>query len=153
MYLDCGRGPCGNRRRPPKARYRSLWMHGSIEEHVGAATLERYSLGEFGPAALEAVVESHLLICAACRDRLAAIEPFNKVHFTLDGPIYSRITQIQDRSFAARHWGRQMEGGRRFQDLPTACQYLFDSFAQMFPEHTCGEACSGPATPSMENHA
>src|ERR1035438_2534470 len=95
-------------------------VHGSIEEHIGAATLERYSLGEFGPAALEAVVEGHLLICAACRDRLAAIEPFNTVHSTPDGPFYSRITQLRDGSFAARHWGRQIDGGRRYADLAGA---------------------------------
>jgi len=125
-------------------------MHGSIEEHVGAATLERYSLGEFGPAALETVVESHLLICAACRDRLARIEPFNTVHYTQDGPIYSRITQMQDGSFAARHWGRQIDGGSRYRDLAAAREYLLESFAQMFPEHMCGEACSD-ATDSMNS--
>ena len=118
-------------------------MHGSIDEHIGAATLERYSLGELGPAALEAVVECHLLVCAACRGRLAVIEPFNTVHYTQDGPVYSRITQLWDGSFAARHWGRQMDGGSRYQDLADARKYLLDSFAQMFPEHHCGEACSG----------
>ncbi|MGD0668735.1 MAG: hypothetical protein ABSB23_14335 [Bryobacteraceae bacterium] len=122
-------------------------MHGSIDEHIGAATLERYSLGQFGPAVLEAVVESHLLICAACRDRLAGIEPFNTVHFTEDGPIYSRITQMQNGSFSARHWGRQIDGGSCYQDLAAARKYLRDSFAQMFPEHRCVEAC-GDTTPS-----
>jgi hypothetical protein len=118
-------------------------MHGSSEEHIGAVTLERYSLGEFGPAALEAMVECHLLICAACGDRLAGIEPFSTVHYTQDGPVYSRITQLRDGSFAARHWGRQMDGGSRYQDLGDARKYLLDSFAQMFPEHKCGEACGG----------
>jgi integrase len=33
----------------------------------------------------------------------------------------------------ARHWGRQMDGRRRYQDLADARQYLLDSFAQMFP--------------------
>jgi len=110
-------------------------------------TLERYSLGEFGPAALEAVVECHLLICAACRDRLAEIEPFKTVHDTQDGPFYSRITQLRDGSFAAHHWGCQIDGGSRYQDLAAARKYLVDSFAEMFSEHECGEACSGPGTP------
>jgi hypothetical protein len=123
-------------------------MHGSIDEHIGAATLERYSLGEFGPAALEAVVECHLLVCVACRDRLAGIEPFNTVHSTQDGPVYSRITQMQDGSFSARQWGRQLEGGGRYQDLAAARKYLLDSFAHMFPEHRCDESCGD--TPGLK---
>jgi len=59
---------------------------------------------------------------------------------------------MQDGSFSARHWGRQLDGGSRYQDLAAAREYLLESFAQMFPEHTCGEACSGPATPSTEHH-
>jgi hypothetical protein len=35
-----------------------------------------------------------------------------------------------------------MDGGGRYQDLAAARQYLLESFEQMFPEHTCGEACS-----------
>ena len=118
-------------------------MHGSIEEHIGAATLERYSMGEFGPAALEAVVEDHLLICAACCDRLGGIEPFSTVHCTQDGPFYSRISQLRDDTFAARHCGCQIDGGSRYQDLADAHQSLLDSFAQMFPEHKSGEVCGG----------
>ena len=120
-------------------------MHG--EEHIGAATLERYSLQELGPEALEAA-ECHLLICAACRERLAGIEPFNTIHYTPDGPFYSRITQLRDGSFAARHWGCQIEGGGRYLDLAGACRYLVDSFAQMFPEHECSEGC-GDTTASL----
>jgi hypothetical protein len=122
-------------------------MLSSGEEHIGAATLEGYSLQEFGPEAPEAV-ECHLLICAACRDRLAGIEPFNTVHSTRNGPFYSRITQLRDGSFAARHWGCQINGGSRYADLAAACKYLLDSFVRMFPGHKCGEAC-GEATPRV----
>jgi len=122
-------------------------MLSSGEEHIGAATLEGYSLRELGPAALEAV-ECHLLICADCRDRIAAIEPFNTVHSTQDGLFYSRVTQLRDGSFAARHWGCQIHGGSRYDDLAAARKYLLCSFARMFPNHKCGEAC-GDATPSV----
>jgi hypothetical protein len=76
------------------------------------------------------------------------IEPFNTVHYTQDGPFYSRITRLRDGSFAARHWGCQIDGGGRYLDLAGACKYLVDSFAQMFPEHACGEAC-GDAAPNL----
>jgi hypothetical protein len=122
-------------------------MHGPVEEHIAAATLEDYSLQELGPEALEAA-ECHLLICAACQKRLVGIEPFNTVHYTQDGPFYSRITRLRDGSFAARHWGCQIDGGGRYLDLAGACKYLVDSFAQMFPEHACGEAC-GDAAPNL----
>jgi hypothetical protein len=115
-------------------------MNGSGEEHIGAAALENYSLQELDEEALEAA-ERHLLECTRCRDRLAGIEPFNTVHYTQDGPFYSRVTQLRDGSFRACHWGCQIDGGRLYLDLAGACQYLLDSFVQMFPEHECGEAC------------
>jgi hypothetical protein len=120
----------------------SYQMRGSIEEPVGAATLEDYSLQKPGPEALEAV-EAHLLVCAVCRDWLAGIEPFNSIHYTEDGPFYSRITLLRDGSLWAHHWGCQIKGGDRYRDLVGACKYLLDSFEQMFPEHACGEACGG----------
>ena len=132
---------------PTQTCYRPFQMHGSVEEHIGAATLVDYSVQELGPEALEAA-ECHLLICAACQKRLAGIEPFNTVHYTKDGLFYSRITQLRDGSFAAHHWGCQIEGGGRYPDLAAACKYLVDSFAQMFPEHECVEGC-GDTTPSQ----
>ena len=138
--MHCRR-PVGRERQPPtQACYRPLQMHGSVEEHIGAATLEDYSLQELGPEALE-TAECHILICAACQKRLAGIEPLNTVHYTQDGPFYSRVTRLRDGSFCAHHWGCQIDGGRRFPDLASACKYLVDSFAQMFPEHKCVEAC------------
>jgi hypothetical protein len=126
-------------------------MLGSAEEHIGAAILEGYSLLALGSAAQEAV-EGHLLICATCRARLTGIEPFNTVHFTEDGPFYSRVTHLRDGSFAAHHWGRQIDGGTRFNSLSAACKYLVDSFAQMFPEHKCGEDCGDASADSAAAH-
>jgi len=56
-------------------------MHDSPEEHIGLPPYECYSLRELASEALEGA-ECHLLICAACRDRLAGIEPFNTAHYT-----------------------------------------------------------------------
>ncbi len=131
-----------------EACYRSLqrqWAHSM--EHIGFNTLEDYSLQECGSKALGAV-DRHLLICAACCERLARIEPFNTIHYTPDGPFYSRITQLQCGSFWAHHWGCQIEGWGRYPDLASARKYLIDSFVQMYPEHECNDTCVGPRAPS-----
>jgi len=122
-------------------------MKRSVTEHIRAATLEGYSLRELATEGMEAA-ECHLLICAACRERLVGIEPFNTVHYTQDGPFYSRITRLREGSFYARHWGCQIDGGGLYLDPGDACKYLIDSFAQMFPEHNCVEAC-GDTKPSL----
>src|SRR5271169_3929606 len=122
----CGHAPCaqrpdccdprpraaGRERQRAQACYRPSQMLSSGDEHIGTANLEGYSLQELGPEALEAV-ECHLLLCAACRDRLAEIQPFNTVHSTQNGPFYLRITQLRDGSFAARYWGCQIGGESR----------------------------------------
>jgi hypothetical protein len=72
---------------------------------------------------------------------LAEIEPLDAVHHTRDGSFYSRITHSHNGSFVARHWGCQIHGGWRYDDLAAACKYLADSVAEMFPEHWCTEEC------------
>ena len=120
-------------------------MHGPIEEHIEAATLENYSLQVSSREALEDV-ECHLQVCAVCRERLQEIEPFNMAHFIQDGLIYSRITQLQDGHFWAQHWGCEIQGGVRFRELADALTYLLDSFIQMFPEHECSKTCTQART-------
>jgi hypothetical protein len=115
-------------------------MYTSVEEHLGIPTLEEYSLQRLTPEGLE-MAECHLIVCADCRNRLAGIEPFNTVHYTQDGPFYSRITLLRNGLFSARHWGCQIDGGGPYLDISDARKYLLDSFVQMFPEHECGEAC------------
>ena len=117
-------------------------MQGSVEKHIDAATLEQYSLRKLGPEA-QKVAECHLLICPPCCERLAGIEPFNIVHYTEEGLFYSRITHLRDGSFCARHWGCQIDGGSSYPDFDGACNYLLESFAHLFPEHECVEACGG----------
>ena len=48
---------------------------------------------------------------------------------------------MRDGSFWAHHWGCQIDGGGSYFDFIVAKKYLLDSFAQMFPEHECGEEC------------
>ena len=102
---------------PTQACYRPLQMHGSVGEHIGAVTLEGYSLQELGPEVLEAA-DGHLLICAVCRDRLAEIEPFNTVHYTKDGPFYLRVTHLRGWIICSPALGPP---GRRRRPLRRSC--------------------------------
>jgi len=114
----------------------------NIDDHISASELESYSLGRLSPSPV-AALEEHLLICERCRDRLTGIEPYNFVHYTIEGPFYSRITRLRTGSFFARHWGLSLRGGKEFRSRQGARAYLARTFAQMFPEHTCSELC-GP---------
>jgi len=112
------------------------------DEHLDAAALEAYSLQRLDTLAIHGA-ECHLLVCADCCDRLKGIEPFSTIHYTQDGPFYSRVTQLRDGSFWAHNWGYQIHGGWQYSDVLEARKYLVDSFVQMFPEHECGKACGG----------
>ena len=112
------------------------------EEHQSKEDLESYSLGRLAPDKI-ASLEQHLLICARCRDKLHAIEPYTSVHFTSDGPVYSRVTKLHAGRYLARHWGQNLEGGKEFGTLAGARSYLARTFTQMFPEHVCTGRC-GP---------
>jgi len=114
----------------------------AIDDHKSLEELESYSLGKVAPSQL-AALEEHLLICGQCRAKLAAIEPFSYVHYTKDGPVYSRITSLRTGAFFARHWGRNLEGGKEFRMRARAKAYLLRSFSEMFPEHICTARC-GP---------
>ena len=117
-------------------------MDNSVAPHRSEEELENYSLGRIAPSH-SAALEEHLLVCESCRARLSGIEPFNFVHYTKDGPFYSRVTRLRTGTFRARHWGRNLEGGKEFRTLAGAKVYLVRSFAEMFPEHTCTTRC-GP---------
>ncbi len=115
------------------------------DEHLSPEHLEEFSLGKLSPTRT-AAVEEHLLICQACRETLCSIEPYNFIHHTRDGPIYSRVTRLRSGMFAARHWGRWLNGGKEFNSRQGAKAYLVRTFGQMFPEHVCTKSC-GPACP------
>ena len=108
--------------------------------HQTAEDLESYSLGTLALSLLPGL-EQHLLICTRCRDRLSAIEPYNFVHYTRDGPFYSRVTRLRTGTFFARHWGRSLEGGKEFRTRGGAKAYLVRAFPQVFPEHICTARC------------
>ena len=122
-------------------------MQGPIENHRSGTELESYALGRLGDSQT-ARLEEHLLICGRCTEALLAIETFNLVHYTRQGPFYSRITRLRSGAFFARHWGRDLEGGKEFRTRSGAKGYLTRSFSQMFPEHVCSSRCgwTSPAT-------
>src|ERR1039457_3641197 len=72
--------------------------------------------------------EQHLLICQRCRMELNAIEPCNFIHYTRDGPFYSRITKLPAGTLFARHWGRSLGGGKEFRRREGAKTYLMRTF-------------------------
>jgi len=109
-------------------------------DHHSGGDLESYSLRRLAPART-GPLEQHLLFCPQCRQKLNAIEPYNFVHYTRDGPIYSRITKLRTGAFFARLWGENLEGGKEFRTKWSAKAYLLRTFARMFPEHTCTTRC------------
>jgi hypothetical protein len=125
--------------------------------HPSSDELEAYSLGSTSDAALDKV-EEHLLICERCRIELALSEQYlwamkkavaapetgkrlRSIHVTEDGPIFGTIRSGADGKWMARHWGRQLDGGRTCDSMEEANVYLMESFDQMFPEHSCSEHC------------
>ena len=83
----------------------------AVEHPIADGALEEYSLCELAESRV-AAVEEQLLVCHFCRARLEAIEPVNFVHFTEDGPVYSRATKLTTGKVMARHWGKDLEGGK-----------------------------------------
>ena len=121
-------------------------MEDTIEAHILEGTLEEYSLHHLTDSSI-AAVEQHLLVCDFCRARLEAIEPVSFIHFTGDGPIYSRATRLTTGKVLARHWGEQLDGGRVFKSVTAARKYPTESFSQMFLEHTCDRRCGSTQEP------
>jgi hypothetical protein len=113
--------------------------------HQSKEDLETYSLGLLAPDRT-ASLEQHLLICMRCRARLRAMEPYNFVHYTVDGLFYSRVTRLRAGRFLARHWGQSLEGGKEFRSEQSAKVYLQRTFLELFPEHVCTALC-GPTDP------
>lgn len=113
-----------------------------MADHISPGSLEEYSLDKLPESSL-AVVEEHLLVCDECRAWLEVIEPVNYVHFTKDGPVYLRATLLTTGKVMARHWGKNLNGGRVCESVAAARKYLSESFSQMFPEHRCTSKC-GP---------
>jgi|SRR5579862_7302620 len=121
-------------------------MEDVTEGHVLDGTLEEYSLHELEKSRVGAVAE-HLRTCRRCRARLEAIEPVNFVHFTEDGPVYSRVTRLTTGKVIARHWGKELDGGKVCGSVTKAKRYLQVSFWKMFPEHTCEGRCGPTQAP------
>ena len=116
-------------------------MDDDVEDHISDGVLQEYSLETL---AKPVYTKRHLLACTYCRNRLEAIEPANFVHFTEDGLVYLRATRLPTGKVMARHWGKELDGGRVCGSVSAAKSYLSESFSEMFPEHSCGGEC-GPA--------
>ena len=108
--------------------------------HPTGEDLESYSLGRRPLSLLPGFVE-RLLICRRCRSELSAIEPCGFIHYTRNGPFYSRITKLRTGAFFARHWVRSLEGGKEFHTREGAKAYLVRAFPRVFPEHACTARC------------
>ena len=127
------------------------------EAHPSSDALEAYSLSASSDADLEKV-EEHLLICERCQNELAETDQYiramkgalasaqtggrlRSLHITEDGPIFGAMHRRVDGKWLARHWGRQLNGGRTCDSVEDANAYIMESFHQMFPEHRCSEQC------------
>jgi hypothetical protein len=127
------------------------------ELHPPSDELEAYSLGLAADADLEEV-EEHLLICERCQNELALTDRsvpemkkalaspqtgrrLRSFHITEDGPVFGAMHRGADGKWVARHWGRQLDGGRICDSVEGANAYLMESFHQMFPEHVCSGQC------------
>ena len=128
-----------------------------FEPHLSSDEMEAYSLGRSSDADLEKV-EEHLLICERCQNQLAltdqyiqamkraatapdAVKRLRSIHITEGGPIFGAMHCEADGKWVARHWGRQLDGGRVCDSVEESNEYLMESFRQMFPEHVCTEQC------------
>jgi hypothetical protein len=125
--------------------------------HSSSDELEAYSLGLSSDGNLEKV-EEHLLICERCQNELTLTDQYiramkgalaspqggrrlRSVHITEDGPVFGAMHDGAEGKYVARHWGRQLDGGRTCDSAEEANAYLMESFRQMFPEHVCSEQC------------
>ncbi|HXM43381.1 MAG TPA: hypothetical protein VN924_19250 [Bryobacteraceae bacterium] len=117
---------------------------GDIDGHQSDEDLESYSLGRLA-SSRTAALEQHLLVCPTCRTELDAIELYNFVHYTREGPFYSRVTKLRTGKLFARHWSRSLEVGKEFRTHHEAKAYPALTFCQMFPHHVCTARCGSTA--------
>jgi len=140
-----------------------------IGTHLSETVVQDVALGT-SPRGQSLRAQQHMRKCASCLAWLIAVEaqlgaardpsllrvperrhPLFAVHDTIDGLIYSRA-ELSDGEWSARHWGRELNGGRRCATLEEANEYLFQSFVQMFPEHRCTPRCSIEPNPTGHRH-
>jgi hypothetical protein len=125
------------------------------DRHPDDEALESHVLGQARGAKL-ARIEEHLLVCAECQERLADLEVFTGamreaagqvlttlgyLHATDEGPVRLRATRTASGQWVARIEGQELETERSFDSLREAYESLQQSFAEMFPEHSCTPLC------------
>jgi hypothetical protein len=104
-----------------------------MEGHLSDTLLEQYMFDRLPPSR---EVDRQLSTCDCCQARLEKILLVNFVHYTEDGPVYSRATRLATGKVTARHWGKDLDGRRIF-TISVAKRNLFESFYQMYPERGC----------------
>ena len=65
----------------------------------------------------------------------------DRTHHTSDGPTRVWVHKTLDGRMAP-YQGTQLDGGRGFKTLRAANAWARRSFAEMFPEHKCGDRCT-----------
>jgi Putative zinc-finger len=124
-----------------------------LGNHISSELLELYALGRLAEAH-KAAVEEHLLLCGVCQRRLERIQEFISalqwglgrikeliaLHETADGPVYLLVRQSETK-FVARVLGRELDYGLQCETQEEAERACRAAFAQMFPEHVCGDKC------------
>ena len=133
------------------------WTSVDHAAHLDHDALEAYSTGRSTDLDSERI-EEHLKMCERCQEELATGDQYIRsmksasramaegarlvsIHITEDGPIFGVVHMTPDLTWQARHWGRQLDGGRLCKSRLDACGYLIESFYQMFPGHVCERGC------------
>ena len=121
--------------------------------HVSAQALREYSTGRLPPFQADRL-EERLLLCSTCQARSGDTEILGQAlrtvmskaaisltHDTRYGPIHLLVTDLEQRIWIARFWGRDLDGQSQFDDLLEANQWLVRAFTEIFPQHRCTRRC------------
>jgi hypothetical protein len=109
--------------------------------HPKTATLELYVVNRLTEPRLGRL-EEHLLLCAECQGRVAALDAYHavlkealrdlkaEVHCTKDGLIYNWVEVLPNGRYAGRHRGATLDGGSDFATQKQAKTFLERSFEE-----------------------
>lgn len=128
-------------------------------EHVPEDRLERYASNGDLPEPELSLVESHLLACSVCQDRLARLDatratadedaaqqklsaaiPLWQAHPTRDGLVRLWVQAIK-RSWAACLRGRQLDCRFSCGTQGMAVDTCARALRELYPEHRCRATC------------
>ena len=127
--------------------------YSGLQHHISPDLLESYAFGTLSPADGDRV-EHHLAMCEECRHYAIQAEwSFSlvataarkaaglvAVHETADGTVLLMLRRHSDR-WLARLRGASLDGGSFVEDRAAGVAWCHQTFATMFPEHTCTAQC------------